>query len=248
MPEDFYDVPRNSVNFKEEDTRKETEKTTERSGITPRKKGIGSFFRQLTDRGDMESVTNIFANAMINAVGDTIDEVTGNLTHRAKTILYGTEDYNRGNRNYRSGDRYNSYSKYYEDRNGGNRPAGSSGTRNTNHGQDRDRDERHDRKWKYNDIFFDQRVFGGKHGAELAAWRVIKGLDEIISDPDVGLVSVADLFRLCKEQDPQNENLKVEFTDERFGWDDENMIERLRPVSVPGGFIIELPKPNSFFN
>ena len=94
MADDIYDVPSNSMKSKEE-SHEEAEKSSERRGITPRKKGIGSFFRQMVNKGDMDSVTNIFANAMINAVGDTIDEVTGNLTHRAKSILYGTEDYER---------------------------------------------------------------------------------------------------------------------------------------------------------
>ena len=182
---------------------------------------------------------------MINAVGDTIDEVTGNLTHRAKSILYGTEDYDRG-RNPRRGDRYNSYSKYYEERNGRNRPTGSSGTRNTNQNADSDRGT--SKKWKYNDVFFDSRVFGGKRGAELAAWRVIKAMDEQISDPDVECVSVADFFRYCKEEDPGNPFLTPDFTDERWGWDDEAVISKLQPIAIPGGYIIELPKPKSFYN
>lgn len=215
-----------------------------RHGVTPRKKGIGSFFRAIVNKGDMDSVTNIFANAMINAVGDTIDEVTGNLTHRAKSILYGTEDYDRGKS--KTGDRYGSYSKYYEERNGrANRPTGSSGTKNTNSGNTSLNDKQ---KWKYNDVFFDQRVFGGKRGAEMAAWRVIKRMDELISDPDVECVSVADFFRFCKEQDPQNPMLSTDFTDERWGWDDEEIIGKLVPIAIPGGYIIELPKPKSFYN
>lgn len=241
---DMYDVPSNSMKSKEE---KETEeRSTEKPGIKPRKKGVGSFFRQLVNKGDVDSITNIFGNAMINAVGDTIDEVTGNLTHRAKSILYGTEDYDRGN-NSRNGGRYNSYSKYYEERNGhGNRPSGSSGTRNTN--QNSDNSDRPSKKWKYNDVFFDNRIFGGKRGAELAAWRVIKAMDEQISDPDVECVSVADFFRACKEEDPQNPMLVPDFTDERWGWTDENVIRNLQPIAVPGGYIIELPKPKSFYN
>ncbi|MBR2591783.1 MAG: hypothetical protein IKD62_02325 [Oscillospiraceae bacterium] len=243
MSDELNDIPSNSMRAREE---KETEKNTERPGITPRKKGIGSFFRQMVNRGDVDSVTNIFANAMINAVGDTIDEVTGNLTHRAKSILYGTEDYDRGRTSRRGGDRYNSYSKYYEERNGRNRPTGSSGNRNTNRNDDSD--NRSSKKWKYNDVFFSAQVFGGKRGAELAAWRVIKAMDEQISDPDVECVSVADFFRYCKEEDPQNPMLVPEFTDERWGWTDEDVISRLQPIAVPGGYIIELPKPKSFYN
>lgn len=243
MADDIYDVPRNSMKAKEE--AQQEEKTSERHGITPRKKGVRSIFRQLMNKGDMDSVANIFANAMINAVGDTIDEVTGNLTHRAKTMLYGTEDYGRG-KGRSSGDRYNSYSKYYEERNGRSnttRPTGSSGTRNTNQESGTTK-----KKWKYNDVFFDQRIFGGKRGAELAAWRVIKAMDEQISDPDVECVSVADFFRYCKEEDPQNPMLVPEFTDERWGWDDEEVISKLQPIAIPGGYIIELPKPKSFYN
>lgn len=243
MSDELYNVPSNSMKAREEE--KAAESNKERPGITPRKKGIGSFFRQMVNRDDVDSVTNIFANAMINAVGDTIDEVTGNLTHRAKSILYGTEDYDRG-KNRRSGDRYNSYSKYYEERNGRNRPTGSSGNRNTN--QSGDSDNRSSKKWKYNDVFFDNRVFGGKRGAEMAAWRVIKAMDEQISDPDVECVSVADFFRYCKEEDPQNPMLVPEFTDERWGWTDEQVIGALQPIAVPGGYIIELPKPKSFYN
>lgn len=244
MADDIYDVPRNSMRAREEE-QQEADKSSQH-GITPRKKGFGSFLRQLTNRGDMDSVKNIFANAMINAVGDTIDEVTGNLTHRAKTILYGTEDYERG-KSRSSGDRYNSYSKYYEERNGrsnSNRPTGSSGTRNTNS----DSGSHSTKKWKYNDVFFDNRVFGGKRGAELAAWRVIKAMDEQISDPDVECVSVADFFRYCKEEDPGNPFLTPDFTDERWGWDDEDVIGKLQPIAIPGGYIIELPKPKSFYN
>ena len=239
---DMYDVPSNSMKSHEE--KEAAEKSTEKPGITPRKKGLGSFFRQLVNKGDVDSITNIFGNAMINAVGDTIDEVTGNLTHRAKSILYGTEDYDRGN-NARNGARYsNSYSKYYEERNGrGNRPTGSSGVQNTN----RNNDDRPVKKWKYNDIFFDTRVFGGKRGAELAAWRVIKAMDEQISDPDVECVTVGDLFRFCKDEDPQNPMLNPDFTDERLGWSEENVISNLQPIAVPGGYIIELPKPKSLY-
>lgn len=241
---DMYDVPSNSMKSREE--KEEAERQTERPGITPRKKGIGSFFRQLANKGDVDSIANIFGNAMINAVGDTIDEVTGNLTHRAKTILYGTEDYNRGNTS-RNG-RYNSYSKYYEERNGrgGNRPTGSSSKMNSNQGSGDSGQS--SKKWKYNDVFFDTRVFGGKRGAELAAWRVIKAMDEQISDPDVECVSVADFFRYCQEEDPQNPMLKPDFTDERWGWTDESIISNLQPIAVPGGYIIELPKPKSFYN
>lgn len=244
MSDELNDIPSNSMKAREEAER--AEKTSDRPGITPRKKGIGSFFRQMVMKSDADSVANIFANAMINAVGDTIDEVTGNLTHRAKSILYGTEDYDRGRSRGRSGDRYNSYSKYYEERNGRNRPTGSSGSRNTNRTDDSD--NRSTKKWKYNDVFFDNRVFGGKRGAELAAWRVIKAMDEQISDPDVECVSVADFFRYCKEEDPQNPMLVPEFTDERWGWTDEDVISRLQPIAVPGGYIIELPKPKSFYN
>lgn len=243
MSDELYDVPSNSMKAREEE--KAAEKQTDRPGITPRKKGLGSFFRQMVNKGDVDSITNIFGNAMINAVGDTIDEVTGNLTHRAKSILYGTEDYDRG-RNRRNSDRYNSYSKYYEERNGRSRPSGASGSRNTNRSEDSG--DRSMKKWKYNDVFFDQRIFGGKRGAELAAWRVIKALDEQISDPDVECVSVADLFRACKEEDPQNPMLVPEFTDERWGWTDEDIIRNLQPIAVPGGYIIELPKPKSFYN
>ena len=243
MP-DMYDVPSNSMKSKEE--KEANERYSEKPGIKPRKKGIGSFFRQLVNKGDVDSITNIFGNAMINAVGDTIDEVTGNLTHRAKSILYGTEDYDRGNSSRNTG-RYNSYSKYYEDRNSrGSRPTGSSGTKNTN--QSSDNSERSTKKWKYNDVFFDNRIFGGKRGAELAAWRVIKAMDEQISDPDIECVSVADFFRYCKEEDPQNPMLTPDFTDERWGWTDENVISNLQPIAVPGGYIIELPKPKSFYN
>ena len=244
MSDDIYNVPSNSMKSKEEQT-EEPEKSSERRGITPRKKGVGSFFRQLVNKGDMDSVTNIFANAMINAVGDTIDEVTGNLTHRAKTILYGTEDYDRGSKS-RGGDRYNSYSKYYEEKNRTNRPTGSSGVNNTNRSEDNS--SKQSKKWKYNDIFFDNRVFGGKRGAELAAWRVIKAMDEQISNPEIELVSVGDLFRYCQEEDPDNPFLKPDFTDENWGWDDESIIGRLKPIQVPGGYIIELPKPKSFYN
>lgn len=229
-------IPSNSMKSREE----ATEKTTERAGITPRKKGIGSFFRQLVNKGDVDSITNIFGNAMINAVGDTIDEVTGNLTHRAKSILYGTEDYDRG-KNRRSGDRYNSYSKYYEERNGRNRPTGMSSSRNSYSSDDPD--DRSTRRWKYNEVFFDNRVFGGRRGAELAAWRVIKAMDERISDPDTENASVADFFRACKEEDPQNNRIVIEFTDENWGWDNAEAIQRLQPIAVPGGYIIELPKP-----
>lgn len=245
MPDDIYDVPRNSMKAKEEEQREQQpEKSNERHGITPRKKGIGSFFRAMVNKGDVDSVTNIFANAMINAVGDTIDEVTGNLTHRAKSILYGTEDYDRG-KNRSNSDRYNSYSKYYEERNRQNRPTGSSGNRNTNQNASSGSSNK---KWKYNDVFFDNRIFGGKRGAELAAWRVIKAMDEQISDPECECVSVADLFRYCKEEDPNNPYLVPDFTDERWGWTDEDTISRLQPIAVPGGYIIELPKPKSFYN
>lgn len=244
MSDELYNVPSNSMKAREEE-KKAAEKPTERAGITPRKRGIGSFFRQMVQKNDVDSVTNIFANSMINAVSDSIDEITGNLTHRAKSILYGTEDYDRGRSNRRGGDRYNSYSKYYEERNGRNRPTGSSGNRNTNRDE---REDRSSRKWKYNDVFFDNRVFGGKRGAELAAWRVIKAMDEQISDPDVECVSVADFFRYCKEEDPQNPMLVPEFTDERWGWTDEEVIGKLQPIAVPGGYIIELPKPKSFYN
>ena len=242
MSNDIYDVPKNSMRSKEE--AEQDAAKPERQAITPRKRGFGSFLRQMSSKNDVESVTNIFANAMINAIGDTIDEVTGNLTHRAKTILYGTEDYNRG-RSRGNGDRYNSYSKYYEERNGrsgnnNNRPSGASSNRNTNN------DGSSRKRWRYNDVFFDSRIFG-KKGAELAAWRVIKGLDEIISDPEVECVSVADFFRLCKQEDPQNPMLVPEFTDERWGWDDEEVISRLQPIQIPGGYIIELPKPKSFY-
>lgn len=237
--EDIYDVPKNSIKAQEE----QEEHKSEHHGITPRKKGFGAFLRALSGKDDLDSVRNIFANAMINAVGDTIDEVTGNLTHRAKSILYGTEDYDRGRTSSRN-DRYNSYSKYYEEKNNRSRPTGSSSKSNSN----RSDDERVSKKWKYNDVFFDQRIFGGKRGAELAAWRVIKAMDEQISDPDIEIVSVADFFRFCKEEDPQNPMLKPDFTDERLGWDDENVIRNLQPISVPGGYIIELPKPKSFYN
>lgn len=242
MSNDIYDVPKNSMKSKE-DAEREAVKP-EHQAITPRKRGIGSFLRQMAGKDDVNSVKNIFANAMINAIGDTIDEVTGNMTHRAKTILYGTEDYNRG-RSRSSNDRYNSYSKYYEERNGrsngsANRPTGASSTRNTNN------DGSSRKRWRYNDVFFDSRIFG-KKGAELAAWRVIKGMDEIISNPEVECVSVADFFRLCKDEDPQNPMLVTEFPDERWGWDDEEVISRLQPIAVPGGFIIELPKPKSFY-
>ena len=245
MSDDIYDVPRNSMKAQEE--HEQMEKTSEKPGIMPRKKGIGSFFRQMVNKGDVDSVTNIFANAMINAVGDTIDEVTGNLTHRAKTILYGTEDYDRG-RGRNSNDRYNSYSKYYDERNGRNntRPTGSSGSRNTNNSSGDS--SKSGRKWKYNDVFFDSRIFGGKRGAEMAAWRVIKAMDEQISDPEIECVSVADFFRFCQEQDPKNPYLTPDFTDERWGWDDENVISNLKPIWIPGGYIIELPKPKSFYN
>ena len=209
------------------------------NGITPRKKGLGSFFRAMVNKGDVDSVTNIFANAMINAVGDTIDEVTGNLTHRAKSILYGTEDYDRG-KNSRNSDRYNSYSKYYDEKNNhSNRMTGSSGARNTSP------EPRETKKWKYNDVFFDQRVFGGKRGAELAAWRVIKAMDEQISNPEIECVSVGDFFRYCKEEDPKNPMLVPDFTDEKWGWDNEEVIAKLQPRAIPGGYIIELPKPVS---
>lgn len=233
-------IPSNSMKSREE----AEEKSNERAGIVPRKKGIGSFFRQLINKGDMDSITNIFGNAMINAVGDTIDEVTGNLTHRAKSILYGTEDYDRGNRNRRSNDRYNSYSKYYEERNG--RSASTSSGRNSY--SSNNSDEPTLRRWKYNEVFFDNRVFGGRRGAELAAWRVIKAMDERISDPDFENVSVADFFRACKEEDPQNKRIVIEFTDENWGWDNANMIQNLQPIAVPGGYIIELPKPKSLIN
>lgn len=241
--EDIYDVPSGSMKSQEEKEQRE-EKQTGPQGIKPRKRGVGSFFRQLVQKGDVDSVTNIFANAMINAVGDTIDEVTGNLTHRAKSILYGTEDYDRGQNRRSNGDRYNSYSKYYEERNGRNRPTGSSGNNNSN----KSNDSSTKKKWKYNDVFFDQRVFGGKRGAELAAWRVIRALDERISDPEVECVSVADFFRACKEEDPENPFLTPDFTDERWGWDDEDIISKLQPIAIPGGYIIELPKPKSFYN
>lgn len=242
---DMYDVPSNSMKSKEE--KEADERYNEKPGIKPRKKGVGSVWRQLINKGDVDSITNIFGNAMINAVGDTIDEITGNLTHRAKSILYGTEDYNRGS-NVRNGMRNgNSYSKYFEDRNGrSDRPSGSSGVRNSN--QNQDNSEKTSKKWKYNDVFFDNRIFGGKRGAELAAWRVIKAMDEQISDPDIECVSVADLFRYCQEEDPQNPMLVPDFTDERWGWTDENIISNLHPIAVPGGFIIELPKPKSFYN
>ena len=244
MSDDYYDIPSNSMKSKEE--REEARANDhEKHAVTPRKSGIGSFFRQLTDKGDLDSVTSIFANAMINAVGDTIDEVTGNLTHRAKTMLYGTEDYDRG-KSRKSGDRYNSYSKYYEERNGRARPTGSSGTRNTNRSDD-DSSRRAGRKWKYNDVFFDSRIFGGRRGAEMAAWRVIKGMDEIISDPDTDCVSVADFFRLCREEDPKNPYLDPDFTDERIGWTNEEVIGSLQPKQIPGGYIIELPKPESLY-
>ena len=61
-------------------------------------------------------------------------------------------------------------------------------------------------------------------------------------------MSVADFFRYCKEEDPQNPMLVPEFTDERWGWTDEDVISRLQPIAVPGGYIIELPKPKSFYN
>lgn len=239
---DIYDVPSGSMKSQEE--KEQEEKPTGPQGIKPRKRGVGSFFRQLVQKGDVDSVTNIFANAMINAVGDTIDEVTGNLTHRAKSILYGTEDYDRGQNRRSNGDRYNSYSKYYEERNGRNRPTGSSGSNNSN----KSNDSSTKKKWKYNDVFFDQRVFGGKRGAEMAAWRVIRALDERISDPEVECVSVADFFRACKEEDPENPFLTPDFTDERWGWDDEDIISKLQPIAIPGGYIIELPKPKSFYN
>lgn len=238
---DIYDVPSGSMKSQEE--KEQEEKPTGPQGIKPRKRGVGSFFRQLVQKGDVDSVTNIFANAMINAVGDTIDEVTGNLTHRAKSILYGTEDYDRGQNRRSNGDRYNSYSKYYEERNVRNRPTGSSGTNNSNKSTDSST-----KKWKYNDIFFDQRVFGGKHGAEMAAWRVIRALDEKISDPESECVSVGDLFRACKEEDPENPFLKPDFMDENRGWDDEEMIKKLQPIAIPGGYIIELPKPKNLFD
>lgn len=239
---DMYDVPSNSMKSHEE--KEAAERYADKPGIKLRKKGFNSLIRQMTNKSDVESVKNIFANAMINAIGDTIDEVTGNLTHRAKSILYGTEDYNRGNSS-RSGRGYsNSYSKYYDEVNGrGNRPSGSSGTRNTNQNPDRTT-----KRWKYNDVFFDNRVFGGKRGAELAAWRVIKAMDEQISDPDIECVSVGDFFRYCKAQDPQNPMLKADFTDERQGWSEESEIGSLQPIAVPGGYIIELPKPKPFYN
>jgi len=240
---DIYDVPSGSMKSKEEAEQLD-EKQTGPQGIKPRKRGIGSFFRQMVQKGDVDSVTNIFANAMINAVGDTIDEVTGNLTHRAKSILYGTEDYDRGQSRRSSGDSFNSYSKYYEDRNGRSRPTGSSGNRNTGKSEN----PTSKKKWKYNDVFFDQRVFGGKRGAEMAAWRVIRALDERISDPEVECVSVADFFRACKEEDPENPFLTPDFTDERWGWDDEDVIRKLQPIAIPGGYIIELPRPRSFYN
>lgn len=240
---DEYDIPSNSLKSKEEDNK--PKQPAERPAIVPRKKGVGSFFRAMVNKGDVDSVTNIFANAMINAVGDTIDEVTGNLTHRAKTILYGTENYDRGRNGRRdSRDQYNSYSKYYEERNGrSNKPTGSSGIKNSQNNND----DSSSKKWKYNDVFFSNKIFG-KKGAEMAAWRVIQGMDEIISDPDTECVTVGDFFRLCLEEDPQNPMLSPEFTDERRGWDDENIIARLQPVAIPGGYIIELPKPKSLYN
>ena len=196
MLDETFDVPSNSLKSREDELR--NERSTERSGITPRKKGFGSFLRQMTNRNDIDSVTNIFANAMINAVGDTIDEVTGNLTHRAKTILYGTEDYDRG-KGRRNGDRYVSYSKYYDERNGrGNRPSGTVSSHGSS-GKSQDSDSGSSRRWKYNDVFFDSRVFGGKRSAEMAAWRVIKAMDEQISDPEVECISVGDFFRYCKD-------------------------------------------------
>ena len=238
---DIYDVPSNSMKHREEQEREQAEPEREEGhGITPRKKGIGSFLRQLVGTGDMDSVTNIFANAMINAIGDTIDEVTGNLTHRAKTMLYGTEDYARGSSGRNRQDRYNSYSKYYDER----RDRGNSRTSGSNNSSGSSQNsESGSGRWRYNDVFFDNRIFGGERGAELAAWRVIKAMDEQISNPDIENVSVGDFFRYCLAEDEENPKLKPEYTDEYWGWDDEAVISRLRPIRVPNGYIIELPKP-----
>lgn len=241
------EFPNNSLRAQQEAAQAKESHTSERAGITMRKKGIGSFFRQMVKRGDMDSITNIFGNAMINAVADAIDEVTGNLTHRAKSILYDTEDYDRG-RKQNSGGGYRSYSKYYDDRNGRNsRPSGSSSPRGSV-STSRDDSDRTPRKWQYNEVFFDQRIFGGKSGAEKAAWRVIRKMDEQITDPDSGLVSIADFYRFCLEEDDQNPHIQPEYTDERWGWDKEEAISNLHPIAVPGGYIIELPQPKSFYS
>ena len=242
MSDDIYDVPRGSLSKTEEERH-----DSGKHGITPRKSGPGTFFRKLFKNDDVDGVANIFGNAMINAIGDTIDEVTGNLTHRAKSLLYGTEDYDRGNRN-RGRDRYNSYSKYYDERRGrGSSSSGSSGPRGSSSNSP-SQSERSYSRWAYNDVFFSNSIFGGRRGAEAACWRVIKAMDDQISDPDYEQVSVADLFRFCQQEDPDNPKIAPEFTDERWGWDDEEMIGHLRPIAVQGGFIIELPKPKNLYN
>ena len=86
--QDMYNAPSNSMKSREETPAE----SNEQHGVTPRKKGFGSYLRKMVSSNDADSLVYIFGNAMINAVGDAIDEVTGNLAHRAKTILYDTED------------------------------------------------------------------------------------------------------------------------------------------------------------
>jgi len=241
MADDLYDVPSRSLNKKEEPILEE-----EHSGkIVPQKSGIGGFFRKLVSNEDASSIVKIFSNSMIDAVSDSIDEITGNLVHRAKTELYGTENYARGSRRYSNGggDRYGSYSKYYDDRRNNNRPSGRISTKDSS-GQVHTAEFK-EVKWKYDQVLFDSRAFGGKRQAEMAAWRVIKKLDDQISDADCEVISVADFFRYCKEEMPDNPFISTEFTDESIGWDGKytGYFEALEPQAVMNGYIIELPKP-----
>lgn len=230
----IYNAPSNSLRSREEPPANDNEP----HGITPRKKGVGSFFRQLVKAEDSDGLVHIFGNAMINAIGDAIDEVTGNLSHRAKTVLYGTEDYDRGRRGNSRDGRYASYRDYYD--------------RNNRNGSNRDRDRgsqpeqtKEYKRWRYDEIFFDDRVFRGMDGARQAAMRVIKAMEDRICDCDN--VSIGDYIRYCKEEDPNNPYLTTEYTDERWGWTDEAAIASLRPIKVNGGYIIELPKPVSLY-
>lgn len=227
--QDMYNAPSNSIKSREERPAEDNEQ----HGVTPRKKGFGSYIRKMVSSNDADSLVHIFGNAMINAVGDAIDEVTGNLAHRAKSILYDTEDYDRGRRS-RDG-RGASYRRYYDERNPDRRSNRDSSGDSA--------PVKEYKRWKYDEIFFDDRVFGGLEGARKAAQRVIKRMEDQIIDCDC--VSVGDYIRYCKKEDPDNPNLQTEFTDEWWGWQDEELIANLRPVKVVGGYIIELPKPVS---
>ena len=227
--QDMYNAPSNSIKSREE----RPVESNEQHGVTPRKKGFGSYLRKMVSSNDADSLVHIFGNAMINAVGDAIDEVTGNLAHRAKTILYDTEDYDRGRRS-REG-RGASYRRYYDERNSDRRSSRDSSSDSA--------PVKEYKRWKYDEIFFEDRAFGGLEGARKAAQRVIKRMEDQVVDCDC--VSVGDYIRYCKKEDPDNPMLQTEFTDEWWGWQDEELIANLRPVKVVGGYIIELPKPVS---